>query len=83
MLGQILNRKNSPEGTFSKPRTPLYHRIHKFKWSVVKSIVGLSVDSRFIHLDPDLTRTQDMALTPPQIAVAVVRHFSSSNFALL
>ena len=70
--------------SFSKPRTPLYHRIHKFKSSVVKSIVDLGVNSRFIHSDPDLIRTHFMAsTTPPQIAVAVVRHLSSSNLALL
>ena len=59
--------------SFSKPRTPLYHRIHKFKSSVVKSIVDSGVNSRFIHSDPDLIRTQFMAsTTPPQIAVATL-----------
>ena len=51
MMGK--KEENSPGNTFSKPRTPLYHRIHKFKSSVVKSIVGSSVNSRFIHSDPD------------------------------
>ena len=81
----MLGRKKRGNGvSFSKPRTPLYHRIHKFKSSVVKSIVDLGVNSRFIHSDPDLIRTHFMAsTTPPQIAVAVVRHLSSSNLALL
>ena len=76
-------RENSPGNTFSKPRTPLYHRIHKFKSSVVKSIVGSSVNSRFIRSEPDLKELVTWPSTPPQIAVAVVRHLSSSNFALL
>ena len=80
----MLGRKRGNGVSFSKPRTPLYHRIHKFKSSVVKSIVDIGVNSRFIHSDPDLIRTHFMAsTTPPQIAVAVVRHLSSSNLALL
>ena len=82
--GHAGQKKRGNGVSFSKPRTPLYHRIHKFKSSVVKSIVDLGVNSRFIHSDPDLIRTHFMAsTTPPQIAVAVVRHLSSSNLALL
>ena len=82
--GHAGQKKRGNGVSFSKPRTPLYHRIHKFKSSNVKSIVDLGVNSRFIHSDPDLIRTHFMAsTTPPQIAVAVVRHLSSSNLALL
>ena len=53
-LGKNRKTRSGPiRNGFSKPRTPLYHRIHKFKSSVVKSIVGSSVNSRFIHSDPD------------------------------